>query len=55
MPPAYSNDLKSWRIVYLQHDGYSGEQKSKLLYVSHKFGNKFNQSEVLEKAKIWEI
>ena len=33
MPPAYSNDLK-WHIIYLQYDGYSKEQISKLLYIS---------------------
>ena len=26
--------VMKWRIIYLQHDGYSGEQNSKLLYVS---------------------
>ena len=39
MPPAYSNDLK-WRIIYLQYDGYSKEQISKILYVSMSLVNK---------------
>ena len=33
MPSAYSEDLK-WRIIYLQYDGYSEKEITKLLYVS---------------------
>ena len=33
MPTVYSNDLK-WHIIYLQYDGYSKSQITKLLYIS---------------------
>lgn len=47
MPPVYSNDLK-WRIIYLQNDGYSKKQISKILYISISLVSK-----VLQLYKKW--